>query len=194
MPGDGESPRNQYSLDDLTRRIAALSQAKRSLFELELKKKSVGTHGEAPIRRRAHEEGSPLSFAQQRLWFLSQLEPDSSAYNESRAIRLCGSLDVEALQKSLNQIVSRHDILRTNFLAVDGNPVPVVGNGRAVELQVIDLRAWLGTDRDSKAKSLMVEAIRHPFDLSREPLLRVLLLPLTDQEHLLLLVKHHICL
>jgi amino acid adenylation domain-containing protein len=192
MPADGESPKNQLSPDYLTSRIAALSPAKRALFELELKKKSARARGEATIRRRPNQESSPLSFAQQRLWFMNQLEPASPIYNESRAIRLRGSLDVESLQKSLDRIVARHDVLRTNFIALDGNPQQTITDSRAVELPVIDLRSCRGIDRESEAHRLLTDVIRRPFDLSRDLLLRVLLLRLAEEEHILLFVQHHI--
>ena len=178
--------------DGITNRIAALSPAKRALLELRLQQKTAADAVGQTIPRRASRESVPLSFAQQRLWFMNQLEPASPIYNESRAIRLRGSLDVESLQKSLDRIVARHDVLRTNFITLDGNPQQTITDSRAVELPVIDLRSCRGIDRESEAHRLLTDVIRRPFDLSRDLLLRVLLLRLAEEEHILLFVQHHI--
>ena len=134
----------------------------------------------------------PLSFAQQRLWFLNQLEPESPAYNESRAYRLSGVLDVAALQKALDQIIARHEVLRTTFVSVDGNPTQVIAGTRSIELPLIDLSAWPESGREAEARRLLAENVRRPFDLSRDIMLRVMLLCLNEQEHILLAVNHHI--
>jgi amino acid adenylation domain-containing protein len=134
----------------------------------------------------------PLSFAQQRLWFLNQLEPESPAYNESRAYRLSGFLDVAALQKALDQIIARHEVLRTTFVSVDGNPTQVIAGTRSIELPLIDLSAWSESGREAEARRLLAENVRRPFDLSSDIMLRVMLLCLNEQEHILLAVNHHI--
>src|SRR5215831_3792904 len=178
--------------DAITQRITALSPAKRALLELRLQQKAAVDSVRHTIRRSTTRASAPLSFAQQRLWFLNQLEPASPMYNESRAIRLQGSLDIESLQKSLNRIVARHDVLRTNFIMLDGNPQQTITDTRAVELPVIDLRSCRDIDRESESHRLLTDVIRRPFDLSRDLLLRVLLLRLAEQEHILLFVQHHI--
>ena len=119
-------------MGDLTDRIANLSPAKRVVLELRLKKKNYTAYGDHTIPRRANCDSAPLSFAQQRLWFLNQLEPDSTPYNMPKAIRIFGRLNVEALQKTLDIIVDRHEMLRTTFSLVEGSPVQVIGKiGRA---------------------------------------------------------------
>src|SRR5215470_5272126 len=178
--------------DNFTERLAKLSPAKRTLLELRLQQIAAADSVRHTIPRSTTRASAPLSFAQQRLWFLNQLEPASPIYNESRAIRLRGSLDVESLQKSLNRIVARHDVLRTNFIMLDGNPQQTITDSRAVELPVIDLRSCRDIDRESEAHRLLTDVIRRPFDLSRDLLLRVLLLRLAEQEHILLFVQHHI--
>src|SRR5687768_12360894 len=105
----------------VTDRLANLSPAKRALFEQWLKGKGVAALAGWTIPRRISREFAPLSFAQQRLWFLHQLEPDSTAYNESTAVRLSGRLDVEVLEKVFNRIIARHEVLRTTIVPVDGN-------------------------------------------------------------------------
>ena len=178
--------------NDFTERLAKLSPAKRTLLELRLQQKAAADSVRHTIPRSTTRASAPLSFAQQRLWFLNQLEPASPIYNESRAIRLRGSLDVESLQKSLDRIVVRHDVLRTNFITLDGNPQQTITDSRAVELPVIDLRSCRDIDRESEAHRLLTDVIRRPFDLLRDLLLRVLLLRLAEQEHILLFVQHHI--
>ena len=101
--------------DKLTARLASLSPAKRALLELKLQQGGAGGAGNAAIPRRANRNSAPLSFAQQRLWFLNQLEPESSAYNEAKALQLEGTLDVDALKQALNAIVDRHEVLRTTL-------------------------------------------------------------------------------
>ncbi len=174
---------------DLNQRLANLSPAKKALLELRLKQNRLH---EQTIPPRASREFAPLSFAQQRLWFLNQLEPESPAYNESRAYRLSGVLAMAALQGALDQVVARHEVLRTNFVSVDGNPTQVIGEARPVELPLIDLGAWPESGREAEARRLLAENVRRPFDLSRDLMLRVMLLRLDEQEHILLVVKHHI--
>ncbi len=144
------------------------------------------------IPRRANRESLPLSFAQQRLWFLDQLEPNSPVYNVPMAVRLTGALSVEALQKSLNAIAARHEALRTNFVAVDGNPEQVIGESRSVEFLVTDLTCNTPSEREAELQCLLKEQVRRPFNLSADLMLRASLVRLGEEEHLLLLVMHHI--
>src|SRR5262245_41982857 len=178
--------------DNLIARLANLSPAKRALLELRLKEKSPESVATASIPRSCARNNAPLSFAQQRLCFLNQLEPESPAYNESSAVRLSGILDIHAFKRALEQIVLRHEVLRTIIVNVEGSPCQVVSSNRVVDLPVIDLQAVPKTDCDSEAQRLIVETIRKPFHLSRDFMLRVLLLQLGEQEHIFLVVKHHI--
>ena len=132
----------------------------------------------------------PLSFAQQRLWFMDQLEPGSTRYNVSAAIRLSGQLDLEALERTLAEIVRRHESLRTSFVAVDGEPVHVISPAGEVSLSLIDLSTE--SPREARAHKLAADEAQRPFDLSRGPLLRTQLLRLGESEHVLLLTMHHI--
>ncbi len=178
--------------NELSKRMAALSPAKRALLEERLNKKSPDTSVTEAIPRRPSRESASLSFAQERLWFLNQFDPESSAYNEPRVIRLSGSLDVKALDKALNHIVARHEVLRTTIVVVDGSPMQRIAERRTIDLPVIDLRIHSVQDRDAEARRLIDETIRHPFNLSTDLMLRPLLLQLGDQEHILVLVKHHV--
>ena len=133
----------------------------------------------------------PLSFAQERLWFLAQLEPDNPSYNVPVALRLNGDLNVVALEKSINAIVTRHETLRTKFAAVDGEPFQVV-SADAVAVEFVDLTLAPGVDVHAEAKRLMSAAAEQPFDLGQDYPLRVSLLKLAPAEHLLVLTMHHI--
>ncbi len=145
--------------------------------------------GPRPVPR---EGALALSFAQQRLWFLDQWEPEGVAYNVPMAMRMVGRLDVEALERSLGEIVQRHEVLRTIFVAVDGQPVQVIVPGTSVPLRVMDIGTISGIEREERIRQIVVEDADQPFDLSRGPLLRVTLLRLGKEEHVLLLNMHHI--
>nr|WP_225737551.1 non-ribosomal peptide synthetase [Dyella acidiphila] len=133
----------------------------------------------------------PLSWAQQRLWFLDQLDRAAgAAYHLPAALRLRGQLNRPALQASLERIVERHEVLRTSFVAIDGEPVQRIHAAQAFELPLLDLRTE--PDAESHAQQLAVEEAHAPFDLARGPLLRGRLLQLADNEHILLLTQHHI--
>ena len=134
----------------------------------------------------------PLSFAQQRLWFLDQLEPGSAAYNLRVAIRLIGDLNHEALAWSLQEIVQRHEALRTSFGSHQGNAVQVIATDLKLEIEEIDLRGSSADQRESECRRLMRQEAVTPFDLTRAPLLRVKLLRLEEQESVLLATMHHI--
>ena len=134
----------------------------------------------------------PLSFSQQSLWFVHQMEPASAAYNMPLALRLSGPLHVEALQWALNEIVKRHEILRTTFDVLDEQPVQLVATEGSLTLVHQDLSSLPQSDRQPEAERLTSEEARRPFDLVRGPLIRALLLRLSNNEHVLLLTMHHI--
>ncbi len=143
----------------------------------------------------------PLSVAQQRLWFLDQLEPGTAAYTIRAAVRLLGPLDIGALERGVHEIVRRHESLRTSFPAIDGQPAQIIApvnaphDGRAVHespLQVIDLREVPTDRREAEALRLAADEAGRPFDLARGPLLRVTLLQLDQEAHALIVIVHHI--
>ena len=142
----------------------------------------------------------PLSFAQQRLWFLDQFEPGSVVYNIPVAVRLTGPLKVAALEWSLNEVVRRHDVLRATFPTVDGQPYQVICpalplrevQGQLVTLSVVDLRELPEVEREAEARRLATAEAQRPFDLARGPLVRTAVLQLGDEDHILLLTMHHI--
>jgi Condensation domain len=134
----------------------------------------------------------PVSFGQERLWFLRQLEPENSAYNQPKTIRLKGFLQIEALKAALNAIVDRHEVLRTTFLAVDGQPLQMVGNGSSVELPMIDLIGMSAGSREDALKDVILDITQRPFNLCQDLMLRTALVRLSSDEHVLILVMHHI--
>ncbi|HEY3304677.1 MAG TPA: amino acid adenylation domain-containing protein [Candidatus Binatia bacterium] len=157
----------------------------------EARRKARGAQA-LPILAVSREEGLPLSFAQQRLWFLDQLEPKSSAYNIPGSMRLRGSLNVAALERSLNEIVRRHAALRTTFSTIDGEPVQKIAPSLPLTLAVVDLTDRAENTRADEAQRIVSEEARRPFDLSRGPLLRIKLIQLGEQDHVLILIVHHI--
>ncbi len=134
----------------------------------------------------------PLSFAQERLWFLDQLQPGSPVYNMPVALRLLGGLSVSGLQESLSELVRRHESLRTVFVQAEGQPVQRVLPPAVVPLGLIDLGGLDPQGRESELSRLSQEHAERPFDLARGPLLRGSLVRLGDAEHAMLLNQHHI--
>ncbi|HEX3129772.1 MAG TPA: amino acid adenylation domain-containing protein, partial [Thermoanaerobaculia bacterium] len=143
----------------------------------------------APV---SHGGLAPLSFAQERLWFLDRLEPGNPVYNMPMGLRLAGALDVAALERSIGEIVRRHQALRTTFPEVDGEPRQVIGEAEAWRLPVVDLLALPAAAREAEAGRLGVAEAVRPFDLARGPLLRTTLLRLEPEAWSLLLNLHHI--
>ena len=133
-----------------------------------------------------------MSFAQERLWFLDQLEPDTSLYNVSLALRLTGPLVEEALCNALDAIVARHEVIRTTYSASEGGPVQVIHSSRPIDWAKIDLSTLAEERRDVDAQAYVVQEARRPFDLSSDLMLRARFLRLGPDDHILLLVMHHI--
>ncbi|BAT56842.1 amino acid adenylation domain-containing protein (plasmid) [Nostoc sp. NIES-3756] len=134
----------------------------------------------------------PLSFAQQRLWFYSQLEPHSSAYNIPAAVRLTGKLNIAAMSKSINEIIRRHEILRTTFTVVDGEAIQIIGKGENFTFPFIDLQTVAEEKKQQEVSKLAALEAQKPFDLLQGPLLRASLLRLAQTDHVVLLTMHHI--
>jgi len=134
----------------------------------------------------------PTSFAQQRLWFIDQLAPGNPFYNVSTALRLTGSLNLTALKQTFNEIVCRHETLRTTFAVTQGQPVQAISPTLTIPLPVIDLRNHPRQERETQARRLATEEAGRPFHLTTGPLLRTMLLQLDEAEYVLLLNLHHI--
>ena len=181
------------------------SAQKRAILQQRLSQEGVSSPSEQSIPRRKDSGALPLSFAQERLWFLHQWEPESSWYNISLALRLSGLLDISALESSLRALVQRHEVLRTTFEERLGSAVQVIKPQLSIQIPVIDLSGWQGLAGDDLVSKLVRLEAQRPFDLSRGPLLRISLLRLNGacgrgqaptlqapQEHVLLLTLHHI--
>ncbi|HYO14364.1 MAG TPA: amino acid adenylation domain-containing protein, partial [Thermoanaerobaculia bacterium] len=134
----------------------------------------------------------PLSFAQQRLWFLDQLQPGLPTYNLPAAVRLLGRLDVAAFRASLGEVVRRHESLRTTFTVRGGSPVQVIAGELSLDLPLFDLRDLPPDERESAARRIALDVARRPFDLAAGPLVRPVLVRTGDEEHLAVVVMHHI--
>jgi acyl carrier protein len=145
-----------------------------------------------PIQSVSRDVALPLSFAQQRLWLLNQLEPESPAYNIPVAVRLSGELNVAALERTLGEIIKRHEVLRTTFSVKDGTPVQVIGPATPFRLALIDLSTWSEVEREQETLVLAAREAAQPFDLEQGPLLRATLLKLSEHEHVVLFTMHHI--
>src|SRR5690348_14912851 len=144
------------SATDLTTRRAELSAAKRALLEKRLTGRDAG-QVEQTIPRRQRRAHAPLSFAQQRLWFLHQLEPESIAYNMPTALRLTGQLNTHALKWSINEIIRRHESLRTTFSVIDDQPMQVIAEELTLELPIDDLQTFSAAEREARVMRLATE-------------------------------------
>ncbi|NBD14559.1 condensation domain-containing protein, partial [Corallococcus silvisoli] len=164
-----------------------------STVEALAKRLSGSTGHRAPKLTPVSHEGSlPLSFAQQRLWLLDQLQPEDASYNIPTALQLSGHLDVEALRHAFEALVARHEALRTTFNEHRGQPVQRVHAPNGWTLTVVDLTTVPDADRRDEAQRLAAAEARRPFQLATGPLLRTTLVRLGGEEHLLLVTMHHI--
>jgi amino acid adenylation domain-containing protein len=179
-------------MSDLIERIAALSPQKRELLlqRLNHKKENVSL---AKILPQSRESNTfPLSFAQQRLWFFEQLTPGNFTYHIVAGVRLTGTLDARSLDRSLNELVKRHEVLRTAFKTINGQPVQAIASNLELKILEIDLRGLPETERSREVERLIAAETQQAFDLSQAPLLRAKLLHLSDSNWVLLLSTHHI--
>ena len=145
-----------------------------------------------PLERIDRNQPLPLSFAQQRLWFINQLEPESTAYNVPIALRITGALDVTALEHAFSDLIKRHETLRTTFVVNNGHPEQSLSATGKFALRIVDLRDLPASEREKAAQRATAEEAQVLFDLANGPLLRTLLVKLSDEDHVLLLTMHHI--
>ncbi|MGZ4165066.1 MAG: condensation domain-containing protein, partial [Tumebacillaceae bacterium] len=168
-----------------------------SVAELTERVQSQATEGAfaqlaPPIVPVSREGQLRASFAQQRLWFADQMEANSAMYNMREVVRLTGPLDQEALLRSLNEIVRRHESLRTTIAEVDGQPIQIIRPFTPLEMPMIDLQAFAETEREEVALRIAVSKAQQPFDLQNDLLIRARLLKLGTEQHMLLVITHHI--
>ncbi|MBW3570414.1 MAG: amino acid adenylation domain-containing protein, partial [Gemmatimonadetes bacterium] len=180
-------------MTDVRGRLAGLSPEKRRLLELRMQMQRAQAAGPVLAPRPRGGAPLPLSFSQQRLWVLDRLDPGSTAFNLLRPLRLCGVLDVAALERALDALRARHESLRTTFTeGPDGAPVQVIHPFAPTPLPVEDLSALAGGERERVVQARAQEDAATPFDLVAGPLFRARLLRLAADEHVLLLAIHHV--
>ncbi len=169
--------------------IAELSPERRRLFELLLRQIAAAPPG---IPRRNPDAPIPLSLSQQRFWVIHHLKPDNSILNSPAAVRLRGRLVVGALEQTLDEIIRRHESLRTTFRLVGGQPAQIINPASRLQLPPTELGGLPEAEREEGARRLAVEEAARPFDLQTGPLLRVRLLRLGESDHVVLFTMHHI--
>jgi hypothetical protein len=178
-------------VSEAAQRISQLSAEKRALLERQLLARRAGAAARIP--RRDDSGPAPLSFPQQRLWFLEQLAPGQPTYNAALAMRVRGGLDVGSLERALGAVIARHEALRTVFrLDADGAPRQVVLDHWVFAVDVCDLRTRPEAERERALEQQARAAARRPFDLERDLMLRVVVFVLGHDDHALLFVEHHI--
>jgi Condensation domain len=188
-------PEEDTEMKDLSERIAALSPEQRVLFEARLKRQGLdASKAAAPARaipRRRPADPGPLSFDQERLWRIDRNEPGNPAYNIYTASRLRGPLAPPVMQRAINEIVRRHEILRASFAVVDGQPVMKIAPELKINLAIDDLSTLPESAREAEALRRVNQEVGRPFDLERGPLVRTGLLRLADDDYILHLTMHH---
>lgn len=181
-----------FSTEEIIKQVLSLPYEKRELFELMLREQGVDLTDLVILPQPRTGESFPLSFSQQRLWFLDRLEPGSPLYNIPSVLRLKGTLDIPALEKSLNEVIKRHEVLRTVFSEKDGQPFQIIQPELYVPIEQIDLSELPAEQQEHEFHRLAVDESLKPFNLAQGPLLRITLLKFSEQHFGLILVMHHI--
>lgn len=187
------TPSNANGNVNVLDRIRNLSPEQRQLLERTLKARTA-TEKSRPISRRTSAEPSPLSSGQQRMWFLNQLQPDLANYNKTNAVRLTGSLDAAALQSAFDEILRRHELLRTTYGQQGDLPVQHVHPPSGLAIPLHDFSSSSAGDRTTQIRQLIEAEAGQPFDLTSNFPLRVVLAKETDQQHVLVITLHHIAM
>src|SRR5581483_1463051 len=178
-------------MSNSVRRTTKLTGERRLLLQALLEEKGVASAAHT-IKRINNPGHAPLSFAQKRMWFLDQLQPDSAFYTMFEVFHLQGLLSFSALEQSYNELLKRHNILRTRFVVIDEDPVQLVQPHAWTYIPEIDLRACSSQARELLLHHLATQEAEQPFVLSQGPLLRAWLIALSEEEHVLFLTMHHI--
>ncbi|NBD17974.1 MAG: amino acid adenylation domain-containing protein [Cyanobacteria bacterium] len=179
---------------DISQRLANLSPEQRELLKRRLKQKGQ-SQGESSdkIPKRETDRALPLSFAQQRLWFLDRLEPDSPAYNLAAKVNIEGPLNVRAMEQTINAIIQRHEVWRTNFTANEqGQPRQIIASTRTIAIPLVDLGHLSPFQQEWEVSRLATQQAKTPFNLEQGPLLRATLLRLNPNKHIMVFTMHHI--
>jgi amino acid adenylation domain-containing protein len=184
----------ETNMKDITERISSLTPEQRALLEARLKQKGLQAPQSPDIIPRRKERDSiycPASIDQERLWFIEQLQPGNTAYNIFTASRIRGLLNVEVMERVVNELIQRHEAFRTTLQAVDGLPVQVIAPVLKLKLKPVDLQSFPEAERYAEALRLTTEDFALPFDLAKGPLVRVGLLRLAEDDHVLHVNMHH---
>ena len=180
-------------MSEWNKRVPQLSSGKLDLhLSQRLREKGSASRNKDSIVRRAGHGPVPLSFAQERLWFLDQLDPNSCVYSIPMELRIQGALNAAVLQDCWNEIVRRHEALRTRFETVDLQPMQVIAPTASLEMPLTDLSSLAAPQREAEAKRLCAEEGQRPFDLKNDLMLRARLFRLAPEDHILFLNFHHI--
>src|SRR5688572_5727442 len=171
--------------------LAQLAARKSEIINL-LSQVSSDPAAAPPIVPADRDQVLPLSYAQQRLWILDRLNTDGSAYHIPVVFRLQGTLDVEALRRSINEIVKRHEALRTIFTAVDGEPQQTILPELEIVIPMVDVSHLVPGEREAELERIAAENSHQSFDLARGPMLRAVIVKVDDEDHALCLTLHHI--
>ncbi|MBC1299998.1 AMP-binding protein, partial [Nostoc sp. UCD122] len=181
------APKGVLTLE--TRDLLAKNKAQLILL---LHEKNAAPDTDLPLIKTKRPQNLPLSFAQERLWLLNQLEPDSPFYNEQTALKLHGQLNVVALEQSFNKIIERHEVLRTNFHTINEQPVQVIADSLTLSVPVVDLTELPESEREIACQQLAKMQAAQAFYLASSPLIRACVVKLKELEYALLLTVHHI--
>jgi amino acid adenylation domain-containing protein/non-ribosomal peptide synthase protein (TIGR01720 family) len=179
-------------MSDMADLLEGLSPEKKELLALLLQEEEAVKKAKKITRLNRDKNQYPLSFAQQRLWFLDQFEPNSPFYNLPIAVRVRGNLDKQALQSSLDYLVTRHESLRTTFDSTDGKPVQILDPKMVVKIQEEDFNGGAVEARFSTAMTRAARIVSEPFDLTNGPLIRLVILNLGEGDAVIILIMHHI--
>jgi len=190
---DGDKLRCNAPKDVLTVKLRSeLAERKTEIIALLQNNNSVEKLTPSRIQPTSRNHPLPLSFAQQRLWFLDQLESNSSFYNLPEAIRLQGELNIDILQQALDGLVANYEILRTNYIAENGSPIQSIAPPRSVELKIFDFQQYEVVEQEIKIQKVLQQESQYPFNLASDLIIRGCLLKLSSSEQILLIVQHHI--
>jgi len=170
---------------------ATLADRKDAILTFLRRAGSVVTSATSKIEATQRDGFSPLSFAQERLWYLDQLEPSTATYNIPSAFRLAGVLQMDALRQSLNEVINRHEILRTSFVVVNNAPVQSIAPSLELELPLVDLSELAETKREQELSRILQREAERPFDLAKGPLVNAIVVRLQETEHVFFFMAHH---
>jgi aspartate racemase len=179
-------------MSKLAERLTTLSPQQRALLEMRLRERGVNSLRPQTIPRRGQYDSCPLSIDQERLWFVSRLEPDSTAYNLTSAVRIGGPLKFFVLKRTFDEVIKRHEILRTTFPARDGVPCQRIAAPFSLKIPRVDLRHLSATAQEEALQRIIGVEARRTFAVSEGPLLRAMMLEFSESEHVLITTLHHI--